>query len=141
MALSAEGQGFIGGGLAGAGTGAAIGAPFAAGTFGLSIAAGAAIGFIAGGVMGALQGGASQDAADEEARRLEEARVASVMREFGVMQQKQNIAAAGSRRVTKGKSQNQSGDVNATQTLSESGFIGQNMINTGGPTPSSSGTF
>jgi hypothetical protein len=137
--MSAQSQGFIGGGLAGAGTGAMIGSAFAGPTLGLSIAAGAAIGFVVGGISGAMMADAQQDAADEEAQRLEQARVDSVMREFGVMQQKQNMATAGSRRNDSGRTSSK--NLNATQTLSEAGFIGQNMINSGGSTPSSSGTF
>ena len=140
--MNAGQQGFLGGALAGAGTGAMVGSAFAGPSLGTYIAIGAAVGFVVGGIGGAIMGEAQEDAAERERQELEQARVAAVMREFGIMQQKANMATAGANRPQRSSTpQNTSGDVSATQALNESGFIGQNIINTGSTTPSASGTF
>ena len=135
-------EGFLGGGLAGAGTGAMIGSVVP----GLGTAIGAGVGFAVGGLIGLMGSSSAEKAEEEEARRRNIAQANAVMREFGIMQQKQNQIMAGAQQRSNknssksGKPQNNSGDI-ATQTLSESGFIGQNMVNSGGSTPSASGTF
>lgn len=108
---------------------------------------GAVIGFALGGITaipGAMIGAQKdqQEAAEREREEMEQARIFAVRREFGIMQQKQNMISANSNRPQRSSTpQNESGDINATQALNESGFIGQNIINTGSTTPSSSGTF
>lgn len=119
-----EQSGVVTGALTGAATGAMVGGPIGA-------VVGAGVGAIGGYLMGKSQGDSAQRAQDAR----DEARREAMVREFGIMQQRSNSTANQAKRAMNTSNRN------ASEALSQAGFMGQNMINSGGVVPSSAGTF
>lgn len=114
-------QGFLAGGMAGAGTGASIGFSVG-GPKGAVIGAG--VGFIAGGLMGASQSQSMRSTQRKAQKEALTARRRSVMQEMGARQQAENIAMGGMIRNTGRQSQ--------IGVMPNQSFIGQNLSTTAG---------